>query len=51
MITLKLGPLTIGDGIPLFSRKAAFDPRTWKLADHTALQSGAVFLTYTRVGT
>ncbi|MBO4254659.1 dihydrofolate reductase family protein [Streptomyces griseorubiginosus] len=49
-LILKVGPLTIGDGIPLFSRKAAFDPRTWTLADHTALKSGAVFLTYTRVG-
>lgn len=47
-LILKLGPLTIGDGIPLFSRKAAFDPRTWSLADHTVLDSGAVFLTYTR---
>ncbi|MER7895632.1 dihydrofolate reductase family protein [Streptomyces sp. NPDC096046] len=45
---LKLGPLTIGDGIPLFSRKAAFDPRTWTLEDHTALKSGAVLLSYTR---
>ncbi|MEE1813229.1 MULTISPECIES: dihydrofolate reductase family protein [Streptomyces] len=49
MLILKVGPLTIGDGIPLFSRKAAFDPRTWTLTDHTALKSGAVFLTYTRV--
>lgn len=47
-LILKVGPLTIGDGIPLFSRKAAFDPRTWTLTDHTALKSGAVFLTYTR---
>ncbi|MFF8934529.1 dihydrofolate reductase family protein [Streptomyces paradoxus] len=47
-LILKMGPLTIGDGIPLFSRKAAFDPRTWTLTDQTALKSGAVFLTYTR---
>ncbi|MFI8895709.1 dihydrofolate reductase family protein [Streptomyces paradoxus] len=47
-LILKVGPLTIGDGMPLFSRKAAFDPRTWTLTDHTALKSGAVFLTYTR---
>ncbi|MFF6914208.1 dihydrofolate reductase family protein [Streptomyces sp. NPDC012466] len=45
---LKVAPLTIGDGIPLFSRKAAFDPRTWTLEDQTTLKSGAVFLTYTR---
>lgn len=49
-LILKAGPLTIGDGIPLFSRKAAFDPRTWTLADHAVLKSGAVFLTYTRPG-
>ncbi|MFJ5730867.1 dihydrofolate reductase family protein [Streptomyces paradoxus] len=47
-LILKVGPLTIGDGIPLFSRKAAFDPRTWTLTEHTALKSGAVVLTYTR---
>ncbi|MFF8534543.1 dihydrofolate reductase family protein [Streptomyces sp. SAS_267] len=48
-LILKIGPLTVGNGIPLFSRKAAFDPLTWALADHTVLKSGAVFLTYTRV--
>lgn len=49
-LVLKVGPLTIGNGIPLFSREAAFDPRTWELVDHTALKSGALFLTYTRAG-
>ncbi|MFI0505236.1 dihydrofolate reductase family protein [Streptomyces albogriseolus] len=49
-LILKVGPVTIGDGIPLFSRKAAFDPRIWTLADHTVLKGGAVFLTYTRTG-
>ncbi|MEU3312779.1 dihydrofolate reductase family protein [Streptomyces sp. NPDC006662] len=47
-LVLKVAPLTIGDGIPLFSRDAAFDPRTWALSDHTVLKSGALFLTYTR---
>ncbi|WP_367048317.1 dihydrofolate reductase family protein [Streptomyces sp. Je 1-332] len=47
-LILKVGPLTIGDGIPLFSRKASFDPRTWTLEDQTVLKSGAVFLTYGR---
>ncbi|MFF8811385.1 dihydrofolate reductase family protein [Streptomyces pactum] len=47
-LILKAGPLTLGDGIPLFSRKAAFDPRPWTLSDHTVLAGGAVFLTYTR---
>ncbi|QKG22771.1 dihydrofolate reductase family protein [Actinomadura verrucosospora] len=47
-LILKVGPLTIGNGIPLFSAKAAFDPRIWELADHTVLGGGAVFLTYDR---
>ncbi|GHB48991.1 deaminase [Streptomyces viridiviolaceus] len=48
-LILKVGPLTIGNGIPLFSRQAAFDPSVWTLTDHTVIKSGAVFLTYTRV--
>jgi dihydrofolate reductase len=47
-LIVKLGPLTIGAGIPLFGRTAAFDPRTWNLTDHVVLESGAAFLTYTR---
>ncbi|MFE9026389.1 dihydrofolate reductase family protein [Streptomyces iakyrus] len=47
-LIVKLGPLTIGTGIPLFGRTAAFDPRTWNLTDHVVLESGAAFLTYTR---
>ncbi|MFC7307157.1 dihydrofolate reductase family protein [Streptomyces monticola] len=47
-LIVKLGPLTIGTGIPLFGRTAAFDPRVWNLTDHTVLGSGAVFLTYSR---
>ncbi|MFB4320509.1 dihydrofolate reductase family protein [Actinomadura sp. 21ATH] len=47
-LILKVGTLTLGTGIPLFSRTAAFDPRTWKLTDHTVLDSGAAFLTYDR---
>lgn len=47
-LIVKLGPLTIGSGIPLFGRTAAFDPRVWNLTDHTVLESGAAFLTYSR---
>ncbi|MET9427527.1 dihydrofolate reductase family protein [Streptomyces sp. NPDC003036] len=47
-LIVKLSPLTIGNGIPLFSRDAAFDPRGWRLTDHTALENGAFFLTYDR---
>ncbi|WFB05848.1 dihydrofolate reductase family protein [Streptomyces sp. LX-29] len=47
-LILKVGALTIGSGIPLFSHKAAFDPCRWELTDHTVLKSGAAFLTYAR---
>ncbi|GGN41564.1 hypothetical protein GCM10012285_20890 [Streptomyces kronopolitis] len=47
-LLLKLSPLTVGRGIPLFSPDTAFDPRGWELTEHTLLQSGAAFLTYTR---
>ncbi|MFI7519389.1 dihydrofolate reductase family protein [Micromonospora globbae] len=47
-LIVKLAPLTIGTGIPLFGRNAVFDPRSWELTDHTVLGSGALFLTYTR---
>lgn len=47
-LIIKLAPLTVGTGIPLFSRDTAFDPRSWQLTDHTVLGSGAAFLTYSR---
>ncbi|HSA48491.1 MAG TPA: dihydrofolate reductase family protein [Yinghuangia sp.] len=47
-LVIKLAPLTIGTGIPLFGRSATFDPRNWRLTDHTVLDSGAAFLTYAR---
>ncbi|MGK5632747.1 dihydrofolate reductase family protein [Streptomyces sp. URMC 123] len=47
-LIVKLSPMTIGTGVPLFSRTAGFDPRVWELTDHTALRSGAIFLTYAR---
>ncbi|MCM2413896.1 dihydrofolate reductase family protein [Streptomyces sp. RKAG290] len=47
-LVIKQSPLTIGAGIPLFSRKATFDPQSWTLTDHTVLGSGVVFLTYDR---
>ncbi|MGX1884975.1 dihydrofolate reductase family protein [Streptomyces sp. NPDC055287] len=47
-LVIKLSPMTIGSGIPLFSHKAAFDPCGWELTDHTVLKSGAAFLTYAR---
>ncbi|THA25983.1 dihydrofolate reductase [Streptomyces sp. RKND-216] len=47
-LIVKLGPLTLGTGIPLFGASTGFDPRTWELTDHTVLRSGAAFLTYDR---
>lgn len=47
-LIVKLAPLTIGAGIPLFARQAGFDPRGWELSEHTVLKSGALFLTYER---
>ncbi|MER7892075.1 dihydrofolate reductase family protein [Micromonospora sp. NPDC094482] len=50
-LIVKLAPLTVGAGIPLFGRDAVFEPRTWQLAEHTVLGSGAIFLTYARAET
>lgn len=50
-LIIKLAPLTIGAGIPLFGRDAVFAPTTWRLTDHTVLDSGALFLTYARAQT
>jgi dihydrofolate reductase len=47
-LILKTAPLTIGAGIPLFSHRAAFAPRTWRVTDRALLDSGAVFTTFTR---
>ncbi|MEU8819977.1 dihydrofolate reductase family protein [Actinoplanes sp. NPDC048796] len=48
-LVLKVGALTIGAGIPLFSASATFHPRAWHLTDHVVLGSGAAFLTYDRL--
>ncbi|MGW0937395.1 dihydrofolate reductase family protein [Streptomyces sp. NPDC002666] len=47
-LIVKLAPMTIGAGIPLFSHKATFDPSAWTLTDHRILDSGTAFLTYER---
>ncbi|MET7645745.1 dihydrofolate reductase family protein [Streptomyces sp. NPDC005426] len=47
-LIVKLSPMTIGAGIPLFSGRATFDPTAWTLTDHKILDSGAAFLTYER---
>ncbi|MFG2403847.1 dihydrofolate reductase family protein [Streptomyces brevispora] len=45
-LIVKLSPVTIGAGIPLFSDKATFAPLSWTLTDRKVLDSGALFLTY-----
>ena len=47
-IILKVAPLTLGAGTPLFGRRIGFEPHTWRLVDHTVLSSGTLFLTYDR---
>ncbi|MFJ5549775.1 dihydrofolate reductase family protein [Streptomyces sp. NPDC093225] len=48
-LIVKLSPLTIGAGIPLFGRSTPFEPGMWELTDHTVLAAGAAFLTYDRL--
>lgn len=45
-LIVKLGPLTLGAGIP-FSQ-TGFDVRLWRLTHHHVLETGALFLTYDR---
>ncbi|MFJ2414740.1 dihydrofolate reductase family protein [Streptomyces brevispora] len=45
-LIVKLSPVTLGAGIPLFSDKATFAPLSWTLTDRKVLDSGALFLTY-----
>ncbi|WP_248958442.1 dihydrofolate reductase family protein [Sphaerisporangium perillae] len=47
-VIVKLSPLTIGSGIPLFGRTTVFAPNAWELIEHAVLKSGAAFLTYDR---
>lgn len=47
-LVVKLAPVTIGAGTPLFGRHVEFAPQQWRLADHTVLASGTIFLTYER---
>ncbi|MDF0528708.1 dihydrofolate reductase family protein [Tsukamurella sp. 8F] len=45
-LIVKLAPITIGAGIPLFA--AGFEPAHWGLTDVHRIDSGALFLTYDR---
>jgi dihydrofolate reductase len=46
-LVLKVSSLTIGTGVPLFGRRAGFEPRSWTLIDSTALD-GVCFMSYRR---
>jgi dihydrofolate reductase len=45
-LIVKVGPLTLGNGIPFARRE--FEITTWQLTGHHVLESGVVFLTYDR---
>ncbi len=47
-LVLKVSPVTIGAGIPLFAGKSGTNPRAFTMTGHTVLPGGAAFLTYTR---
>ncbi|WP_327354992.1 dihydrofolate reductase family protein [Streptomyces sp. NBC_01304] len=47
-VIVKLAPMTIGSGIPLFAQKTPFGPAQFTLTDHKVLGSGTIFLTYTK---
>ncbi len=48
-LVLKLNPVVLGDGLPLFS--GAFAPTAWRLADQQSPGAGVLVLTYDRVRT
>lgn len=50
-LVLKVAPVTIGSGVPVFGRRAEFEPRYSELTDRAEIPTGASFLTYHRAGT
>lgn len=47
-LILKVAPITIGTGVPLFGTSASFGPRSWQLTGAQQVGAGALFLTYDR---
>ena len=49
-LVLKVSPLTLSAGIPLFGREAEAIPRPWRLIGETILDSGVRFSSYQPAG-
>ncbi|MWA08215.1 dihydrofolate reductase family protein [Streptomyces sp. BA2] len=47
-LVVKLAPMAIGSGTPLFGEKRPFDPTLFALADSKIMESGTIFLTYAK---
>ncbi|MGW7067192.1 dihydrofolate reductase family protein [Streptomyces sp. NPDC054855] len=47
-LVVKLAPMAIGSGTPLFGQKRPFDPTFFTLADSKIMESGTIFLTYAK---
>ncbi|WP_456698837.1 dihydrofolate reductase family protein [Aeromicrobium sp. P5_D10] len=47
-LVLKVAPMTLGAGVPLWGTGAAAEPRKWRLTDEHVLPSGTRFLHYCR---
>ncbi|WP_369214610.1 dihydrofolate reductase family protein [Streptomyces flavofungini] len=45
-LVVKIGPLTLGSGTPLFARETPFDPVLYTRTDAVLLDSGTIFVTY-----
>ncbi|MEV0528621.1 dihydrofolate reductase family protein [Streptomyces sp. NPDC050439] len=45
-LIVKLAPMAIGSGTPLFGHQQPFDPTFFTLADSKVMDSGTIFLTY-----
>lgn len=45
-LIVKVAPLTVGSGTPLFSHRTPFEPTAWTLSDSKVLGTGTAFLTY-----
>ncbi|GAB3423199.1 dihydrofolate reductase family protein [Flindersiella endophytica] len=48
-LVIKLSPVAIGKGIPLFGSQAGYNLARFRLTDHQLLGSGTAFLTYAKV--